>query len=77
MMQSKKVIYNYHRWCLLTETLRREGVDQRFDVLASSRDREGREYAIIVESKKYPIFGVQFHPEKSQFEFQVKEGHEK
>ena len=34
-----------------------------FSVLATSLDEYGREYVAIIESKKYPIYAVQFHPE--------------
>jgi len=36
--------------------------------LGTSKNDAGREFIAIAESKKYPIFFVQFHPEKHQFE---------
>lgn len=76
-MKKKNVAYNYHSWCLTNETFKELGLDRLFNVIAKSRDKEDREYISIVESKQYPIFGVQFHPEKPQFEFLLKKGHVK
>nr|AIG55950.1 secreted protein [Achlya hypogyna] len=39
-----------------------------FDVLATSKDRTGVEYVAMIEAKKYPFYGVQFHPEKHAYE---------
>merc|ERR1719395_378375 len=38
-------------------------------LLATSSDREGREFAAIAQARDLPIFAVQFHPEKSIFEY--------
>jgi gamma-glutamyl hydrolase len=35
-----------------------------FEIVATAFDRNGLEYVSIVIGKKYPIFAVQFHPEK-------------
>lgn len=76
-MSTKNVAYNYHRWCLTNETFEELGMNNLFNIIAINRDKEGQEYISIVESKKYPIFGVQFHPEKPQFEFILRPGHKK
>jgi gamma-glutamyl hydrolase len=77
VMETQKVAYNYHRWCLTNQTFESLGMDQLFSITAVNRDREGMDYISIIEHKKYPIFGVQFHPEKPQFEFILKKGHTK
>ncbi|CEG36738.1 gamma-glutamyl hydrolase a [Plasmopara halstedii] len=40
-----------------------------YNVLATNVDRKGVEFISAIEAKKYPIYGVQFHPEKNSFEY--------
>jgi hypothetical protein len=40
----------------------------RLDIVGTSVGSNGKEYVAIVKHKKLPFYGVQFHPEKSQFE---------
>lgn len=42
---------------------------QEFEVLSTSVDRGGVEYVSTIEHKRYPFWGVQWHPEKPPFEF--------
>jgi gamma-glutamyl hydrolase len=44
-----------------------------FDVVATNVDRKGRPFVSMVEGKKYPVYGMQAHPEKSNFEWTTKE----
>ncbi|RHY33143.1 hypothetical protein DYB32_001813, partial [Aphanomyces invadans] len=39
-----------------------------YNVLATSDDRQGRAYVAAMEAKNYPIYAVQFHPEKNPYE---------
>jgi len=40
-----------------------------FNVLSTNLDRKGRSFISTMESKAYPIFAVQWHPERNQFEW--------
>ncbi|DBA04646.1 TPA: hypothetical protein N0F65_012229 [Lagenidium giganteum] len=40
-----------------------------YTVLSTNVDRNNREFISTIEAKKYPIFAVQFHPEKNNFEY--------
>lgn len=40
-----------------------------YNILSTTRDRNGVEYISTVEGKMYPFFGTQWHPEKPPFEF--------
>jgi gamma-glutamyl hydrolase len=37
-----------------------------FNILATSIDDNGKEYVAAIESKYYPIYGVQWHPERQK-----------
>uniref|UniRef100_M4C4I3 folate gamma-glutamyl hydrolase n=1 Tax=Hyaloperonospora arabidopsidis (strain Emoy2) TaxID=559515 RepID=M4C4I3_HYAAE len=40
-----------------------------YTVLATNLDRQGVEFISAYEAKEYPIYAVQFHPEKNIFEY--------
>jgi len=40
-----------------------------YNLLSTNRDLKGLEFVSSVEAKNYPIYGVQYHPERIQFEF--------
>lgn len=44
-----------------------------FNVLSTNVDRKGREFISGWESKKFPIYGTQWHPEKNPFEWTLQE----
>lgn len=46
-------------------------LDAFFQILATNLDRKGREFVSVIEAREetMPVWGTQFHPEKSQFEF--------
>lgn len=44
-----------------------EGLRDFFTVPATSTDRKGQRYVAVVEGKQWPVYGVQFHPEKVRF----------
>lgn len=43
-------------------------------ILSTNNDREGFTFISAMEHKLYPIYGVQFHPEKNAFEFKENYG---
>lgn len=42
-------------------------------IVATSLDLNGLEFVAVFEHTRYPFYGVQFHPEKSQFEWLAKQ----
>ncbi|CAI7851414.1 unnamed protein product [Closterium sp. NIES-53] len=40
-----------------------------FRILTTSVDRNGTEYVTTIEARNYPIYGTQWHPEKTAFEW--------
>jgi gamma-glutamyl hydrolase len=63
---------NNHHLAVTTETFKNNSkLTEFFTVLSTNMDRDGAEFASTVESKRYPIYGVQWHPEKNGFEWGV------
>ena len=44
-----------------------------FNLLATSLDRQSKQYVSAMEGKDFPIFGFQFHPEKNTYEWKTTE----
>ena len=44
------------------------GLTKNFKVLATNRDRQGREFVSMVEGAEMPVWATQWHPEKNIFE---------
>jgi gamma-glutamyl hydrolase len=40
-----------------------------FNLISTNNDRKGRTFISMIESKSYPIYGGQWHPEKNTYEF--------
>ena len=56
--------------CLL-QNLTSAGLDRDWQVTAVNRDSQGLELVSSFEHKQYPIYGVQFHPEKNAYEWRA------
>jgi len=44
-------------------------LNQFYSVLSTNYDRKGKEFISTMEAFKYPIYGVQWHPERPQFQW--------
>ena len=44
-------------------------LNQFFKMLSTNVDRNGKPFASSIESRDYPIYGVQWHPERPQFQW--------
>ena len=60
---------NFHIKCLTPENFTASGLDQFYDIAATSEDDNGLTFIASMEAKNYPIWGVQFHPEKNMYEW--------
>lgn len=47
---------------------------QLFHITSTNFDRNGRPFVSTIESRNYPIYGTQYHPEKNNFEFGLRHG---
>ncbi|GAX73089.1 hypothetical protein CEUSTIGMA_g542.t1 [Chlamydomonas eustigma] len=56
--------YMYERYPVLSEW---------YNIISTTKDRNGTVYISSMEGKKYPFFGTQWHPEKPPYEFGIPE----
>ena len=63
-MTTMPLTYQSHYWSLLPENL-----DDQFLLIATNIAPTGEEFVSMYEHKEFPIWGVQWHPEKPAFEF--------
>ncbi|XP_068018572.1 gamma-glutamyl hydrolase isoform X1 [Melanerpes formicivorus] len=65
---------NFHMWSLSMENFtKNEKLHDFYKVLSTNRDGEV-EFISTMEAYKYPIYGVQWHPEKNPFEWKDSPG---
>jgi gamma-glutamyl hydrolase len=69
-ISTEPLTMNYHSYGVTTETFKSNSkLTEFFRVLSTNVDRNGVEFVSSIESKKYPVYGVQWHPEKNAFEW--------
>jgi gamma-glutamyl hydrolase len=62
---------NNHYFAVTTDTFKNNPkLTEFFTVLSTNLDKNGVEFVSTMESKKYPVYGVQWHPEKNGFEWE-------
>jgi gamma-glutamyl-gamma-aminobutyrate hydrolase PuuD len=67
----QNVTANFHHFCVTEANITSSGLDRDWRVTAVSKDTEGLEFVSSFEHRLYPIYGVQFHPEKNAYEWKV------
>ncbi|XP_017861159.1 PREDICTED: gamma-glutamyl hydrolase [Drosophila arizonae] len=65
-LQSEPFACYQHKYCITEESLGAAASDWR--VLATGRARSGMSFITLIEHRKYPLYGCQFHPERSAYE---------
>ncbi|KAK7066766.1 hypothetical protein SK128_001886 [Halocaridina rubra] len=73
---TEPITSNFHKFCVTPKNFTAFGVDKFYRALAFSADRRGVEYVAAAEAWEYPFFAVQFHPEKTPYEWTTKSGHD-
>jgi len=63
------VTAHFHKYGFSKDVFEKDEVKQRFEILATSKDRKGKEFVSVYQGKEFPFFGFQFHPEKVMFEW--------
>ncbi|XP_068094478.1 gamma-glutamyl hydrolase [Hyperolius riggenbachi] len=69
VMSSMPITANYHQWSLSMQNFtQNEKLRKFYNVLTTNSDGE-LEFISTMEAYEYPIYGVQWHPEKNPFEW--------
>lgn len=68
-LQRELSTYFFHTKCLVEDLFKAGGPLQAMRVVAKSTDFDGLDYVAAVEHRQYPFYGLQFHPEKLQYEW--------
>ncbi|XP_077291262.1 gamma-glutamyl hydrolase A-like [Arctopsyche grandis] len=69
-LSTQDITSNFHSFCVTEADLKTNNLDKDWTVIAINNDLNGFNFISAIESKKYPFYGVQFHPEKVMFEWQ-------
>ncbi|XP_059142732.1 gamma-glutamyl hydrolase-like [Physella acuta] len=67
ILSTEPVTQNQHKYSILIHDFENSSLSEFFTKLSTNTDRKGIEFISSVEGKKYPIYGVQWHPEKNNF----------
>jgi gamma-glutamyl hydrolase len=69
ILESEKVTMNNHHYGIYTEHFQAtEALTSFYDMTSVNKDRNGVEFVSTMEAFNYPIYGVQWHPEKNIYE---------
>lgn len=72
VLQRENVTSNLHHDGVTPASFAASNLSLAFSVVSTNRDRKGVEFISTIEHLTSPIYGVQWHPERPQYEF--KEG---
>jgi len=68
------VTLNNHIWSLYPEKYNGNSkLKNFFRIISTNKDRKGKEFISTFEGFKYPVYGIQWHAEKPQFEWNPNE----
>ncbi|CAF3844324.1 unnamed protein product [Rotaria sp. Silwood1] len=71
-LENEPITSNYHQFCMRPENFSADPILSTFyKMLTISPDLERRTFVSTIESRRYLIFGVQWHPENNAFEWRV------
>ncbi|KAJ2944337.1 hypothetical protein O0L34_g18340 [Tuta absoluta] len=71
VLANEEVTVNAHQFCIVDKNLEAYNLTEDWRVTSHSHDEDGVEFISSIEHKRYPFYGVQFHPEKSAFEWKL------
>ncbi|XP_044727559.1 uncharacterized protein LOC123291364, partial [Chrysoperla carnea] len=68
ILKSQSVTANSHSYCITSKDAIKYKLNKKWLILSTNKIRNLL-YISSIESKHYPIWGIQFHPEKTMFEW--------
>jgi gamma-glutamyl hydrolase len=72
ILSTENVTYNSHHYGVApTEFVGPTKLGQFYSVLSLNDDRAGLTFVSTIEARNYPIYGLQWHPEKASFEWEA------
>jgi len=75
ILTTEAVTMNNHVECVTPYDFENNEYLPRFySVLSTNKDKEGKEFISLWEGNNFPIYGMQWHAEKPQFEWNPNEG---
>jgi gamma-glutamyl hydrolase len=68
LLSTNSTLHNHNYGMTPTKFNKFNKLTKFYNIIATSKDRDNKEFISIIEAYKYPFYGVQFHPEniKSQ-----------
>ena len=73
ILGEQNVTINFHNWCLTPENFTKsDPLTSFWNVLSTNYDTTGVNFISMMESKHYPMWAIQYHPEKNMFEWTEK-----
>jgi len=69
-LEQQDITANYHKKCLWVKTFfNNSAIKDFYNILATNVDSFEKWFISAIEAKRYPFYGLQFHPEKNPFEW--------
>ena len=69
LMSHNITMNNHHKGITPEHFLKNQALSSFFHITSTNIDLEGKPFVSTIESSLYPIYGVQYHPEKNNFEY--------
>ncbi|XP_071830449.1 gamma-glutamyl hydrolase-like [Apostichopus japonicus] len=67
-LQNDALTFNYHSFSVTPQDFNNaKSMKSTYKMVSISKNDDGREFVSVIEGNVYPLFGVQFHPEKPIF----------
>jgi len=67
-LATQPITANFHHDGMVPEEYEENDLLKNFyKVISTNEDRKGKEFVSIIEGRHHPVYGVQFHPETTQF----------
>ncbi|KAL4707705.1 hypothetical protein ACJJTC_014886 [Scirpophaga incertulas] len=71
ILSSENVTVNAHQFCIVDQNLEAFNLTDDWRVTSYSDDKHGVQFIASIEHRRFPFYGVQFHPEKISYEWKL------